>query len=307
MANVKISGLPAGAAIAGTEVAPFVQSAATVKTTANQIGDFILGGTYKGSFSFNSTTNILTLGTLATPPTIKAPNGATSNGASFAIVAGDGNGTGTFGGDVNITAGAQGDSAGGGGNINLTCGTSNAAVDTLITLTSSSGTVVIGANDLQFDGSLAGVDLSVFVNQAATAKGSTATVNMSTNSGQFTLSQFPTAGSNSLAGSPVGSSSPASVITSGSPNLVFMNSSSSSAMAFFDAGKNWCYANAATNNVADTNGFWYAPFVVGNQTGVPANTSGAYANSVPIRFQNNGGVYSLKAYINGGWRSVNLT
>lgn len=60
------------------------------------------------------------------------------------------------------------------------------------------------------------------------------------------------------------------------------------------------------NAAADTNGFTYLPLLTGNQTGVPSNVTGIYANSAPIRLQNNGGVYSLKAYINGGWRSVTL-
>lgn len=40
MANTKISALPAGIALGGTEVGPFVQSAATVKVTATQIKTF---------------------------------------------------------------------------------------------------------------------------------------------------------------------------------------------------------------------------------------------------------------------------
>jgi hypothetical protein len=42
MADAKISDLSAGATLAGTEVAPFVQSGATVKTTANQIRSHVL-------------------------------------------------------------------------------------------------------------------------------------------------------------------------------------------------------------------------------------------------------------------------
>jgi hypothetical protein len=41
MADVKISALPAAAALAGTEAIPAVQSAATVKTTPNAILTFI--------------------------------------------------------------------------------------------------------------------------------------------------------------------------------------------------------------------------------------------------------------------------
>ena len=41
MADAKISDLTAGTALVGTEVAPFVQSGATVKTTANQIKTFV--------------------------------------------------------------------------------------------------------------------------------------------------------------------------------------------------------------------------------------------------------------------------
>ena len=77
------------------------------------------------------------------------------------------------------------------------------------------------------------------------------------------------------------------------------------AVAMFDQVGNFVPRISATAT-SDTDGFTYGRFVSGNQTGVPAHLTGLYANSVPFTFQNNSGVYSLKAYINGGWRSVAL-
>lgn len=84
-----------------------------------------------------------------------------------------------------------------------------------------------------------------------------------------------------------------------------------------DATKHW-FVDASHNTVTygaqtapggtDTNGFLYIPLVTGTAAGgTPANLTGNYANSVPVRFVNNAGTYTWRAYINGGWRSVALT
>ena len=105
MANVKISALPAGAALAGTEVSPFVQSAATVKVTASQLGSYILGGVFDVDFNWNPTTNTLSLGSLAVPATIQPPLANNANGASIGLIAADGNGTNKNGGSLTLNAG----------------------------------------------------------------------------------------------------------------------------------------------------------------------------------------------------------
>ena len=74
-ADVKISALPAGSALAGTEAMPAVQSGATVKTTPAAIATYLLSGSattevlannagvFDGDsgFTFNETSNIATL------------------------------------------------------------------------------------------------------------------------------------------------------------------------------------------------------------------------------------------------------
>ena len=42
MANIKISGMPVGAALDGTELVPIVQSAGTFSTTAQGIKDYVV-------------------------------------------------------------------------------------------------------------------------------------------------------------------------------------------------------------------------------------------------------------------------
>src|SRR5262249_868253 len=55
---IAISGLPAGSALAGTEVVPCVQSSATVKTTWNQAKTLIAPLTTKGDVLAFSTVNV---------------------------------------------------------------------------------------------------------------------------------------------------------------------------------------------------------------------------------------------------------
>lgn len=56
-----------------------------------------------------------------------------------------------------------------------------------------------------------------------------------------------------------------------------------------------------SNAVGDTNGFLYVPKVAGIPTGVPANLSGNYAQSSPLRFDST----DNRLYIyNGGWQNV---
>jgi len=76
----------------------------------------------------NSTGNLLLsdgtieVGTIASPPTIRTPNGSNSSGVNLAILAGNGVGTNQAGGNITITAGAPtgtGASGGNPGDINL--------------------------------------------------------------------------------------------------------------------------------------------------------------------------------------------
>lgn len=72
----------------------------------------------------------------------------------------------------------------------------------------------------------------------------------------------------------------ASVYTRGSAPLQF--GTNTIAMLGMDASQNafWMQPTATT----DTNGFEYQQSVAGTPTGVPASTTGLYANSVPMRF-----------------------
>lgn len=69
--------------------------------------------------TWDPSTHMLQLGTVATPATIRSPNGSTSAGANLNVTAGNGAGTDQNGGDVTITAG-DATGAGVNGNIVLT-------------------------------------------------------------------------------------------------------------------------------------------------------------------------------------------
>jgi hypothetical protein len=60
----------------------------------------------------------------------------------------------------------------------------------------------------------------------------------------------------------------------------------------------------ASNAAADVDGFVYLPLVVGVQTGVPAKLTGEYANTAPVRVQDNAGTVTLQAYVNSAWNTI---
>lgn len=64
-------------------------------------------------FTWASTTNIMTLGSVATPASIVSPAGSSSAGAALAITAGAGAGAGNAGGALTAAAGTAGDGNGG--------------------------------------------------------------------------------------------------------------------------------------------------------------------------------------------------
>jgi hypothetical protein len=74
-------------------------------------------------FTWNSTTNVMGLGTVATPATIQAPDGSASAGAAFKIQAGAGVGTNQNGGAVTVQVGAA-TGSGDGGNFVVQVGSS---------------------------------------------------------------------------------------------------------------------------------------------------------------------------------------
>jgi hypothetical protein len=79
-------------------------------------------------FTWNDTTHILQLGTVATPATVRAPDGTASAGANLTVLAGAGVGTNQAGGILSLTAGAA-TGTGTGGNVNITAGASPSGTD----------------------------------------------------------------------------------------------------------------------------------------------------------------------------------
>ncbi len=155
-------------------------------------------------------------------------------------------------------------------------------------------TATLGFSDLILT-SAGDIDTLLYVSN--TSNGIGASAHMSVVNDQFDVLDFNIYGSGSLIAPREGS-----ISTQGTSTNLRMSVNGNS-LLFFDTTQN-IVIKQTSNAAADTNGFLYVPLLTGNQTGVPAKLTGDYANSAPIRLQNNSGVYSLKAYINGGWRSV---
>jgi hypothetical protein len=85
MADAKISALPAGTALLGTEVAPFVQGGATVKITATQIKDWADSVTIGTTPITSGTATRLLYETAGN--VLGEISGATSNGTTLTLTA----------------------------------------------------------------------------------------------------------------------------------------------------------------------------------------------------------------------------
>lgn len=81
------------------------------------------GGAFGGSaaYTWDKTTNTLTLGTVATPATVISPAGVATNGAALSMTAGAAGDTNT-GGVLNFTSGAGGATSGSSGAVNIKSG-----------------------------------------------------------------------------------------------------------------------------------------------------------------------------------------
>jgi hypothetical protein len=146
------------------------------------------GITSETEFTWNPTTNVLQLGSLGTPATIKGPDGVAGDGASLSIFAGNGDPidgtTNSVGGSVSITAGSSSrrnnggavtisggtldNDIGGGkvtpihaGNVSIFGGTLENTVDGSNTVQSSAGNVNIqGGSNTQTNST--GGDVNIF-------------------------------------------------------------------------------------------------------------------------------------------------
>lgn len=144
MANIKISGLPTGAALDGTEVIPLVQGGVTIKATAQEVADLGGDGTVttvsvttangvSGSVATATTTPAITLTLGAITPTSVAASG-TVTGSNL---------SGTNTGNQTISASGDVSAAGSTGNLSTTVnsvgGSSAANVASATTVVNASG------------------------------------------------------------------------------------------------------------------------------------------------------------------------
>jgi hypothetical protein len=93
-----------------------------------------------------------------------------------------------------------------------------------------------------------------------------------------------------------------------SEHVIQVTNNDDSAIRFCLDGEMNLVTRVTAMTTTTATGFPYAPYLSGNHAGTtPTRTEPEYANSVPFFFQNNGGTYTLRAYINDGWRTVALT
>lgn len=134
----------------GAGVAPSWSPSPSAGLTATYVGFGSGTNTLTGEadFTWTSATNVLQVGSVATPATIRSPDGSASAGANLSVVAGAGVGTDQAGGDVAITAGAA-TGTGTGGDVSITAGASPSGTDGKVVLTGGNGDVFeVGASIL---------------------------------------------------------------------------------------------------------------------------------------------------------------
>lgn len=240
--------------------------------------------------SYNPVSGVYLFGSVTLPPTLKAPDNPNGDGTDMTISAGNGGGSNHDGGDLILNAGAVSGSAVAG---RVILNTTSASFT--ITGDSQAGvlTAVFSSNS-DSESDLITENLSAGANAAAT-------ITARNNAGNI-IDVFITGSNWASTWVPNGPSGPQQGIV-GQANLPLIIGAGSNAGLLLDSSGN-VVATFGTRAVSGTNKFFYLPFLTGNQTGVPANLAGNYANAVPCLIQNNGGVFNFRAYVSGAWRSA---
>lgn len=253
-----------------------------------------------GGTTWLTSSNTLTLGSIAVPPTVTTPNGSTSAGVILTFTTGAGNGTSMNGGDIKFTTGAGTNTLGNGGKILFKTGANGlgVAVDQVnqIDFNTPFSDLAFGGNDLTWTShSVSGTQLFFGDLTAGAPSGiSNYTLNhefdvlVNDNGTGFTVANAPTGG---IAYGFLGS-------TLADPVLWTLLASNDTAAVGIDPAQN-ILTSVKSNAVGDTNGFLYTGSVAGKPTGVPANLTGYYANSVPTRYDTTN---NQICYYNSGWQ-----
>lgn len=270
--------------------------------------------TCSASFLWTDTTQIMTLGTVATPASITTPAGSASPGAALTISTGAGVGTTQAGGTINITAGRNsGASVAVGAAVNITAGlTSTGNLAGIATVTAreidlnARGVSVptqlklSGTGDLSFSTDVG--DPIFFFQALDTVAGDFAEIQVIDSAGNGTNIGTLTAGSSCqlFYGTVVPTTECSFYDTSAGKAVIY--AVGGVPYQFIDVNGNYDVpAPAAPFAVGDTNGFEYIQTVAGIPTGVPAQLTGVYANGTPLRYDitNN----RLDIY-NSGWKQI---
>lgn len=305
-----------GAVNLATEVTGTLPQGNLLTCAANQIvfdnASALL--TCSASFLWTNTTQIMTLGSLATPATLTTPAGSASAGAPLTISTGAGVGTNQLGGAINIIPGRNSSTLNTtGAAVNISAGSSSAGVvsgDVTVTANNivlnargflgSTQLKIAGSGDLLF--STAVGDPIFFYQALDTVAGDFAEIQVIDSASNGTTIGTLTAGSNCqlFYGAVVPTTECSFYDTSTGKAVIY--AVGGVPYEFIDINGNYSVpAPAVPFAVGDTNGFEYIQTVAGIPTGVPAQLTGVYANGTPLRYDitNN----RLDVY-NNGWKQI---
>jgi len=254
--------------------------------------------------TWTNSTSTFQLGTTAIPATIQAPNDNTASGtaAGLTISAGSETGSAGSGGAVTINAGNGSGTNANGGSIFLNAGTANGTGSTgQFNVTAGPDTIFMnGTGDLVWASPFSGGMAQITASQTTGSATNGATIGAQDDGlNQINLGLTSTAFSGS-------------VFTNASAGHVSFLQISANVPYFQCIGaltKCWTLIDQngnsvfklGTNATSDTNGFQYLGKVAGVPTGVPASLTGAYANSIPFRYDST----DDRLYVyNGSWKNA---
>jgi len=244
--------------------------------------------------TFATSSHTLTVGTAGNANSTLTSASATSagNGTQLNLKSGTGN-TGGSGGAVVITAGNGGTSSGGGGSLTASAGNAGGgnAAGGLLSFQSGNGSGSGKSGDIGFSAGIAG----------ATGAGGSAAMSAGNGrgggaGGELDLAAGGASGAGQAGNAVISAGQGATAALSG--DILLTDPNLNNVLVIDRFGNAVC---TCANATGATDGFFYMGTSAGAPTGVPAHTTGIYANSVPTRYDTTNN--RLMVY-NGGWKNV---
>lgn len=248
----------------------------------------------------------LTLGTQALPCTL-TPLANSANGAALTLRAGASNSSGN-GGTLTLAGGAAFGTNKAGGTVALTGGApTGSGTPGAVSLTSGTDNLTLnGSGDIHLSVS---TDALVGFTVSNSATGTSTAAQMEAQNSEDDSVEFGMTDPmySSLVSPNINGADGlfAWVATFSQAPFYFASGFDGSGLAtpfaWADQNQNYLQDRLIANTTTDTNGFFYLGAAAGVPTGVPANITGAYAHSVPLRYDSTDN--RLYAY-NGAWRNL---